>query len=89
MPAGHISASDRDEKKQTYPLLTVSVAALDSQTTGAGSADAVAHLLAHVKKLAKQQAGNSFILRSDERVVDLLAGRKSEAELVSEPMTGS
>ena len=76
--AGHISASDRDEKKQTYPLLTVSVAALDSQTTGAGSADAVAHLLAHVKKLAKQQPGNSFILRSDERVVDLLAGRKSE-----------
>ena len=65
------------------------VAALDSQTTGAGSADAVAHLLAHVKKLAKQQAGNSFILRSDERVVDLLAARKTETELVSEPMTGS
>ena len=62
-----------------YPLLTVSVAALDSQTTGAGSADAIAHLLAHVKKLAKQQAGNSFVLRSDERVVDLLASRKAEA----------
>jgi diguanylate cyclase (GGDEF)-like protein len=78
--AGQIVASDRDGKQQTFPLLTVSVAALDSQTTGASSADAVAHLLAHVKKLAKQQPGNSFVLRSDERVVDLLAGRKPEAE---------
>ena len=43
--------------------------------------------LAH--DLAKQQAGNSFILRSDERVVDLLAARKSESELIHEPMTGS
>ena len=58
----------------------MSVAALDSQTSGAGSADAVAHLLAHVKKLAKQQPGNSFILRSDERVVDLLAARKPETD---------
>jgi hypothetical protein len=33
-----------------------------------------------VKKLAKQQPGNSFILRSDERVVDLLAARKPETE---------
>ena len=37
----------------------------------------IAHLLAHVKKLAKQQAGNSFVLRSDERVVDLLAAPAS------------
>jgi hypothetical protein len=78
--AGQITAPDRGEKQQSFPLLTVSVAALDSQTTGAGSADAVAHLLAHVKKLAKQQPGNSFILRSDERVLDLLAARKTESD---------
>ena len=64
-------------------MLTVSVAALDSETMGAGSADAIAHLLTHVKKMAKQQPGNSFVLRSDERVVDLLhAGRKPEHELM-------
>lgn len=83
--AGHITAADRDGVQRCYPLLTLSVAALDSDTLGAGSADAVAHLLAHVKKVAKQHVGNSFILRSDERVIDLLkgSGRKPDAELRS------
>jgi hypothetical protein len=54
-------------------LLTVSVAALDSETIGATSADAMAQQLAHVKKYAKQQPGNSFVLRSDDRIVDLLS----------------
>ena len=76
-------AADRDGAQRQFPLLTVSVAALDSETAGAGSADAIAHLLTHVKKIAKQQAGNSFVLRSNERVVDLLGrGRKSEPELL-------
>jgi diguanylate cyclase (GGDEF)-like protein len=73
---GHIVAHDRDGQLRQYPMLTVSVAALDSETIGAESADAVAHLLAHVKKYAKQQPGNSFILRSDERMLDLLPSAK-------------
>jgi diguanylate cyclase (GGDEF)-like protein len=81
--AGHITAADRDDGSQRqFPLLTVSVAALDSETIGAGSADAIATLLTHVKKVAKQQTGNSFILRSDERMVDLLNARKTENELL-------
>jgi diguanylate cyclase (GGDEF)-like protein len=81
--AGHIVAADREGQQKQFPMLTVSVAALDSETMGAGSADAIAHLLTHVKKMAKQQPGNSFVLRSDERVVDLLhAGRKPEHELM-------
>lgn len=75
--AGHITATDRDGNSREYPLLTLSVAALDSRTVGATSADAIAHLLAHVKKLAKQREGNSFVLRSGERVVDLLQGQHS------------
>ena len=63
-------------------LVTLSVAALDSETIGATSADAVAHLLAHVKKYAKQQAGNSFVLRSDDRIVDLLASRRASQDLL-------
>lgn len=74
--ARSITAADRDGFQRTFPLLTLSVAALDSQTMGATSADAMAHLLAHVKKYAKQQSGNSFVLRSDDRIVDLLAAAR-------------
>lgn len=71
--------ADRDGRFRKFPLLTVSVAALDSETIGATSADAVAHLLAHVKKYAKRQTGNSFVLRSDERILDLLAAARRQA----------
>lgn len=74
-----MTASDRDGRQRKFPLLTLSVAALDSETMGATSADAVAHLLAHVKTYAKQQTGNSFVLRSDDRIVDLLAASRRPA----------
>ena len=97
--AGSIVAADRDGASAKFPLLTVSVAALDSTTAGATSADAIAHLLAHVKKLAKQQAGTSFVLRSGERVLELLrthratsadtaADTSTEKELLPEQMVG-
>ena len=80
--SGHITAPDRDGIMRNYPMLTLSVAALDSETIGAASADSVANLLTHVKKVAKQQIGNSFVLRSDERVFNLLAeGQDLEQEL--------
>jgi len=82
--ARSITATDRDGRRRRYPLLTLSVAALDSETLGATGADAVAHLLAHVKTYAKQQAGNSFVLRSDDRIVDLLAAnRRSQLDMLS------
>ena len=81
--AAAITATDRDGRRRKYPLLTLSVAALDSETLGATNADAVAHLLAHVKKYAKQQTGNSFVLRSDDRIVDLLAStRAAQSEML-------
>jgi EAL domain-containing protein (putative c-di-GMP-specific phosphodiesterase class I)/GGDEF domain-containing protein len=75
--AGHIVAADREGVQRQFPLLTLSVAALDSQTEGATSADAIAHLLAHVKKISKQRAGNSFVLRSGERLMDLIHSHRS------------
>jgi hypothetical protein len=38
-----------------------------------------------VKKYAKQQAGNSFVLRSDDRIVDLLAAarRSQQSDMLS------
>lgn len=91
--AGHIVAADREGKTRNFPLLTLSVAALDSNTEEATSADAIAQLLAHVKQVAKQKAGNSFILRSGEKLVDLLPAKRraevSEEDLLSaEQMTG-
>lgn len=82
--AGHISAAGRDGTVQDFPLLTLSVAALDSATVGATGADAIAHLLAHVKKMAKQRQGNSFVLRSGERVVDLMQGPSASAHTTGE-----
>jgi diguanylate cyclase (GGDEF)-like protein len=90
--AGHIVAADREGKQRNFPLLTLSVAALDSRTEGANSADAIAHLLAHVKKIAKQRSGNSFVLRSGERLMDLMHVHRTtalarEAELsASQPL---
>ncbi|HKE93336.1 MAG TPA: EAL domain-containing protein [Povalibacter sp.] len=82
--AGSISAADRQGNVRDFPLLTLSVAALDSNTVGATSADAIAHLLAHVKKIAKQRQGNSFVLRSGERVVDLMHTPQSPAHLTAD-----
>ena len=78
---GGITAADRDGTMRQFPLLTLSVAALDSNTVGATSADAIANLLAHVKKIAKQREGNSFVLRSGERVVDLTQCTQASAQL--------
>lgn len=75
--AGRIVAADREGVQREFPLLTLSVAALDSQTEGATSADAIAHMLAHVKKVAKQRTGNSFVLRSGERLMDLTHAHRS------------
>jgi hypothetical protein len=70
--AGQIVATDRHGEQRAFSLLTLSVAALDSDTVGADSADAIAHLLAHVKRMAKAQSGNSFVFRTGERLVDLM-----------------
>jgi diguanylate cyclase (GGDEF)-like protein len=69
---GHIAATDRDGVQRQFPFLTLSVAALYSETLGATSADAIAQQLAHVKKVAKQRPGNSFVLRMGERMMDLM-----------------
>ncbi|MET0498257.1 MAG: diguanylate cyclase, partial [Steroidobacteraceae bacterium] len=69
---GHIVSADRDGVVREFPLLTLSIAALYSETLGATDADAIALQLAHVKKVAKQRSGNSFVLRMGERLIDLL-----------------
>jgi diguanylate cyclase (GGDEF)-like protein len=79
LAAGHIKAADREGVQREFPLLTLSVAALDSSTSGANNADAIAQTLAQLKKVAKQRAGNSFVLRSGERLLDLSPTETSNA----------
>jgi GGDEF domain-containing protein len=69
--AGGIEAPDRHGAQQFYPLMSISVAALDSRTAGCTSPEAVAQLLVEVKKLAKQRTGNSLLLRSNIGIADL------------------
>jgi diguanylate cyclase (GGDEF)-like protein len=73
LAAGSIIAADRDGESQRFPLLSVSAAALHSGTAGCSSADAVAQLLVEVKKQAKRRLGNSFMLRSEAGISDLLS----------------
>jgi len=82
---GHIVSTDRDGVVKEFPLLTLSVAALYSETLGATSADAIAHQLAHVKKIAKQRPGNSFVLRTGERMIDLLPAVTALTAIAAKP----
>lgn len=78
--AGCIEAPGRDGQVHKFPLLTLSLAALDSHTEGCTSADSAAKLLAGIKKVAKSRKGNSFLLRTGRRVVDLLRHKKTSPE---------
>src|SRR5690606_21276265 len=81
--AGFIRAADREGEQRDFPLLTLSVAALDSDTLGADSPDSIAHLLAHVKQVAKRRLGDSFVLRSGDHILDLsmpVAQQQTEPE---------
>jgi diguanylate cyclase (GGDEF)-like protein len=69
---GEITAADREGELRHFPLLSISVAALNSQTSGCTSAEAAAQLLADVKNQAKRHRGNSLLLRSNSGIVDLL-----------------
>lgn len=71
-----IASADHDDTQHKPPVLTLSVAALYSDTPGATSADAIAQQLTYVNKIAKQRSGNSFVLRTGERMIDMLAAQK-------------
>jgi len=59
---GHIESKDRRGNPQTFPLMTVSVAVVDTQATDVVHlADLVARA-AEVKHYAKQQSGSNYII---------------------------
>ncbi|HJS21356.1 MAG TPA: bifunctional diguanylate cyclase/phosphodiesterase [Steroidobacteraceae bacterium] len=69
--ADGIRAVDRDGVLRTYPLATLSVAALEIDADRRMDANAIADELRRVKALAKAQRGSSFLLSTGEEVIDL------------------
>jgi GGDEF domain-containing protein len=74
----HIVAADRDGELRQYPLLSLSLAVLDSATSGLTNADAAAGLLVEVKKQAKRRTGNSLMYRHNDCLADLLLNEPTE-----------
>ena len=68
-------ALDRDGKPTLFPLLTVSIGAVQVSAGGGTTAEAVGERLRRAKAAAKAQPGNACMLASGERVMDLLAQR--------------
>ena len=60
--AGSIHTLDRRGNAQTYPLMTVSIAAVDTQTSRIPHVADLSARAAEVKHCAKQHAGSNFIV---------------------------
>ncbi len=71
--ADGIRAVDRDGVLRTYPLATLSIAALELTPDCRVDSGAIADRLRHVKALAKSQRGSSFLLSVGDEVIDLQA----------------
>jgi diguanylate cyclase (GGDEF)-like protein len=72
--ASGIRAVDRDGVLRTYPLATLSIAALQVAADSRTDTNAIAEELRRVKLLAKAQRGSSFLLSAGQQVIDQLAG---------------
>ena len=74
--AGEYSATGRDGTRTRFPLLSVSVAAVEIVPGADMNAEVVGDKLRRTKALAKARPGNSCMLTSGERVVDLMTQRE-------------
>lgn len=68
---GAFESFDRSGLLRAFPLVSISVAALDSRTDGCVGADSMSLMLAELKKLAKRRTGSSIVARGPEGIVDL------------------
>jgi diguanylate cyclase (GGDEF)-like protein len=83
--AGGLDGLDRDGTQRRFPLLSVSIAAVEVDGGASVSADLVAERLRQTKTLAKAKPGCSCLLTSGSRVIDLLNRPESPAPIASEP----
>lgn len=83
--AGGFDGSDRDGGRRHFPLLGVSIGAVEVDGTQATTAERVLESLRQMKHLAKSRGGSSCVLSSSGRVSDFPGERQSAAaEVVTE-----
>jgi diguanylate cyclase (GGDEF)-like protein len=80
--AGSYDAVGRSGTRRTFPLLSVSIGAVAVEAEPGATADWVDERLRRAKALAKSRSGNSCVLASHERLIDLL----SQSELAELPL---
>jgi diguanylate cyclase (GGDEF)-like protein len=85
--AGGFEGVDRDGGRRRFPLLGVSIGAVDVDGAQATSAERVLESLRQMKSLAKSRGGSSCVLSSSGRVEDLAApGRPAAASAGAPPV---
>ncbi len=83
--ADGIRAVDRDGVLRTYPLATLSIAALEVTAESSVDSGAIADQLRRVKELAKAQRGSSFLLSVGNEVIDLQAAPEDDGSAETVP----
>lgn len=73
LEGGGIWAEDRFGEKRFFGLMSISVAAIDSESAGFGSAKEIASQLSHIKHEAKHAKGNSLVAQLAGSVVNLFS----------------
>jgi hypothetical protein len=69
--AGGFEGVDRDGGRRRFPLLGVSIGAVEVDGAQANSAERVLESLRQMKSLAKSRGGSSCVLSSSGRIEDL------------------
>jgi len=82
--AGHIAAHGRDGALTRFPLLSVSIAAVEVAAAPGTTLDSVAEELRLTKAAAKARSGCSCVLSKDGQIVDLLCNPPLEKFQTSE-----
>lgn len=59
--AGFILSVNRQGEKQKFPLISISIAIVSNQFRALGSLAEISRIAGELKKLAKKQAGNSYV----------------------------
>jgi hypothetical protein len=71
--AGHISGSARDGSPSQFPLLSVSIAAMEVDGGKGTTLESLAEGLLRTKAAAKAKSGHSCMLATGDRIVDLMS----------------
>jgi len=85
--AGGIRAVDRDGVLRTYPVATLSIAALEVKAGRYADPGAIADQLQRAKGIAKAQRCTSFLLSAADQIIDLRTDRTLAS--VSAPLADS